>query len=474
MRKEEKIKILMVAAEVAPLAKVGGLGDVVGSLPKALSSSKCEVRLIMPKYPSIDEKQFGLKKIISKIPVCVSGKIESINIWQTNLPGTKIIVYLVESRKYFSDKNPYAGNNSEKFLFFSLAVMYALPLIPYLPHIIHCHDFHTAMIADVLKVENFYSPQYCDVKTLYTIHNLNFQGQSGIEVLKTGNLNKDLLKSLSVDAQNGDINFMVQGIINADAVNTVSPTYAKEIKASVYGAGLERIIRANSKKLSGIINGIDLDFFNPSKDPLIFQRYNHKKIKSKINNKIKLFKSLNIKAATNKPLVALVSRFSWQKGLDLITEDLLKVDANFIFLGTGDKKYELQLDILAKKFPEKATTLIRFDEKLAHQIYAAADIFLVPSRFEPCGLTQMIAMQYGAVPIVRATGGLADTVDSKVGFKFKEFNAKALRKILVKAINAYQKKPKEWRKLQINGMKKDFSWKNPAKEYLKLYYKLIK
>jgi starch synthase len=464
----------MAGAELAPLVKVGGLGDVVGSLPPALAKLGCDVRIIIPKYGNISEKHFKLKKVLNNIEIPTANKIEKINLWQTNLPGTRITIYLVEADKYFGDKNPYAGNNSEKFLFFSLAVMHLMPEIKFIPDVLHCHDFHVAMLIDLLKVENLYSGIFKNVKTLYTIHNLNFQGQTGIETLRTGNLNKDMLISLSVDAQNSDINYMVQGIISADLVNTVSPTYAKEIKTSVYGAGLERVIKQNQDKISGILNGIDMDFFNPAKDELIFRKYDLKNKILKIKNKKSLFNQLKINSDENEPLVALVSRFSWQKGLDLINENLLKLPARFVFLGTGEKKYEDNLKYLEKNNSDKFKVILAFDEKMAHQIYAASDIFLVPSRFEPCGLTQMIAMRYGAVPVVRATGGLADTVDKEVGFIFKKFEAKELEMTLAKALKIYKKRPEIWSKMQIQGMKRDFSWNKSAKEYVNLYNKMFR
>lgn len=472
--KEEKLKILMPAAEAAPLVKVGGLGDVVGSLPPALARLGCDVRIIIPKYGSIDERKYKLKKVLANIEIPTADKIEKINLCETKLPGQNVIVYLVEADKYFQDKNPYVGNNSEKFLFFSLAVMRVMPLINFIPDVIHCHDFHVAMITDLVKVENLYNTLFKNTRTLYTIHNLNHQGQTGIATLRTGNLNKDMLHSLSVDAQNNDINFMVQGIINADLVNTVSPAYAKEITTSIYGAGLEKVIKQNRGKFSGVLNGIDVEFFNPAKDKFIFKKYNLKTLKNKIINKTALQKKLGLEQAPNKAMIGIVTRFVWQKGLELITKDLLKLDCQFVFLGTGDKVYEEQLGKLAKEYAGSVSVKIGFDAALAQQIYAAADIFLMPSRFEPCGLGQMIAMRYGAVPLVRATGGLADTVDNKVGFKFKEFNTKVLYNTIERVLKIFYNKPKEWKKLQINGMKKDFSWNKPAREYLKLYNKITK
>ncbi len=290
--------------------------------------------------------------------------------------------------------------------------------------------------------------------------------------MSTANLNVNSLKPLAVDAQDGDINFMVQGILSADAVNTVSPTYAKEITTSTYGAGLEKIIKDNSNKISGIVNGIDVDFFNPAKDKNIYKKYSLTSLESKTVNKLKLQKELKLPEDKDIALVGFVSRLAWQKGLELITKTIGNLDCQFVFLGTGQKEYENQLKALAKKYPKKIKAKIMFDVGLAQKFYAASDIFLMPSRFEPCGLGQMIAMRYGTIPVARATGGLVDTINKKLGFTFKEFNKEALEKSLTEALNIYYKKPKKWLKMKRNCMKQDFSWNKSAKQYLKLYKKL--
>jgi starch synthase len=466
----KKIRVLMAAAEVAPFAKVGGLADVTGSLPPALNKIGCEAKIIMPKYGSIDEKKYGLKKIKSNIRIKTDGHFKSVNLWKSKLPGTKTDVYFIENKNFFGKKEIYFGNNAERFLFFSLSVLESLPCLDFEPDIIHCHDFHTALITDLIKAN---PEKWGKLKTVYTIHNLNYQGKSEIELLSTGNLTKDSLKSLTRDSQDGDINFMVQGIINADGVNTVSKTYAKEIATSTYGAGLERVIKANKNKISGIVNGIDVDFFNPKKDKFIKYRFGTLTLGRKRKNKLNLQKKLGLEVSADIPMAGLISRLAWQKGLELMTEDSYKLDCQFVFLGTGDKKYENQLKKFAKKYPRKVSANMMFDVGLAQEIYAASDIFLMPSRFEPCGLGQMIAMRYGALPIVRSTGGLADTVDSAVGFKFTKFEAKAFEAALKKAIKTFSDK-KKWNSMVKNAMKRDFSWKKSAGEYLKLYQKILR
>jgi len=478
---KKKIKILMASAEVAPFAKVGGLADVVGSLPPALKKLGVDVRLIMPLYGSINRKKYKLKKAYNDLEVPSGMRFIKVNIWRSKLPGTTVPIYFIDTPKFFKSKHIYVpGDNSKRFLFFSLATLYAAPVIAakagqvkFKPDIIHCQDSHVALVPNILKATNL---QFLKgVKTLYTIHNFQYQGKTKPAILSTGNLSKNSLKSLTVDAQDGDINFMVQGVLNADLINSVSKTYAHEITTSDYGAGLDNIIRKRKRDLFGIVNGIDINFFNPAKDQFIKQKYSTKSIGKKIINKIYLQKKLGLTKNKNIPLVGMITRLAWQKGIELITEKLIREsDCQFVFLGTGQKKYEAYLKKLARKYPDKVSGQIMFDIKLAQQIYAASDIFLMPSRFEPCGLGQMIAMRYGAVPVVRATGGLADTVNPQVGFSFKKFSAKALYRALQRAINIYYQQPKKWRALQISGMKKDFSWNKSAKEYLRLYKKLVK
>jgi starch synthase len=466
----------MAASEMAPLAKVGGLADVVGSLPPALINLGCDVRVAIPAYGSIDKKKIKAKKILSNNNIKSGKKNLKINLWQAKI--NNITVYLLDFPKYFKGKEIYRGGkkfysgeeDSERFLFFSLAVLQTLPEIKFQPDIIHSHDFHTALIPNLIKASK--NPFFKNIKTLYTIHNLNHQGKSETKILSTGNLKKNSSKFLSRDARDGDINFMVQGIVSSDLVNTVSPTYAEEIATSIYGAGIEKVIRQNQNKISGILNGIDVDFFDPAKDKFIKQNYTLKTLDKKIKNKLALQKQLGLKQDKNIPLAGLISRLAWQKGLELFTKEAAELPCQFVFLGTGEKKYENQLKKLAKIYPDKISAQIIFDIKLAQRIYASSDIFLMPSRFEPCGLGQMIAMRYGTIPLVRATGGLADTVDKKVGFSFSDFSSYAFIKTLEQALNTYYKKPEKWKKMQKNGMKKDFSWNKSAKEYLKLYEKL--
>ncbi len=460
----------MVSAEVNPLAKVGGLADVVQSLSSALKSKGYEVSIIMPKYGFIKKESNRLKKVKGGLKIKVGEKKEKVTIWQTSIKFSGVDVYLLENQKHFGKSKIYWGNESERFLFFSHAVLEILPFIGYKPDIIHCHDFHTALIPDLLRVTpDFY---YKNIKSLYTIHNLNYQGKSDIGVLSTGNLSKTSLRSLSQDARDGDINFIVQGIINADAVNTVSPTYAHEITTPEFGMGLDKVIKKNKNKIQGILNGIDTDYFNPATDNNIVANYTSRNIIKKKENKLALQKELGLTRDKDVPLVGFISRLIKQKGLELLGEDIKKLDCQFVILGTGQKKYEKQIKKWSQQDLKRISAQLKFDASLAQRIYAGVDIYLLPSLFEPCGLGQMIAMRYGAVPVVRATGGLKDTVDKKVGFSFNKISETALQRKLQQALNIYRQKPSQWKRLQKNGMNRDFSWQKSAQDYIDLYYEL--
>jgi len=471
----------MLAAEITPIAKVGGLGDVAGSLPQALYQLGADIRLCLPFYGSIDTKKYKVKKVAGEITIAINGKKNQASVWQTFLPGTRIPVYLIKNI-FFDCQEIYRGckimknnryvddaNDLERFSFFMQASLEAVKKIGFKPDIIHLNDWHTALVPQLIK-----SPEnkifFKNTKTIYTIHNLANQGITKENILKFANLDSGspLIKT---DSENGDINFMVQGILGADAVTTVSPTYAKEIMTAQTGAGLEKILKMRGNDLYGILNGVDTVFFNPLKDKLIKQNYSLKTLDKKVANKLFLQKKLGLPENKDIPMVGFIARFVWQKGIDLINGTFSGLKCQFVFLGTGDKKYEDSLKALAKKYPSQFSAQIKFDARLAQEIYAGSDIFIIPSRFEPCGLTQMIAMRYGAVPVVRSTGGLADTVDESVGFVFKKFTSRALYVAIKKAVDGHRNK-KKWRAMQVRGMKKNFSWESSAKKYLDIYKKL--
>ncbi len=462
-----KTKILFAAAECAPFAKVGGLADVTGSLPKALKEVGADISVILPYYGSISIDKKNRRCLRKGISISFNGKNETFNIWESHLPDSEVPILLVENKKYFGG-DIYSNKSSEfspeefeaaRFLFFSQAVAKTVLIEKF--KIIHCHDWHTSLIPFLLKKKK--------LKTLLTIHNLAYQG-----ILKA-----ELINRLLATKFKGFVNCMENGIRNADVITTVSPNYAKEILSPEFGFGLEKALNERKKHLFGIINGIDPSQFNPEIDPYITKNYSIKSIKDRAINKKNLqekcFKKSNIKT----PIIGMVTRIAEQKGFDLIENILprmMKKNVQIVILGKGVKKYENLLKSEAIKNPAKIFVKTKFDEEFAHKIYAGSDMFLMPSHFEPCGLGQMIAMEYGSVPIVRAVGGLKDTVipvekNKATGFVFKDYSPDALRIEIEKALHFFKKKD-VWSNIQKNGMAKDFTWKNSAESYMRLYKKI--
>lgn len=490
------MKVAFLSAEVAPLAKAGGLGDVAASLPKALYNLDIDVRIFMPFYGLINKHQYKCKLVASNVNIAIDNYNEKVSLWQTKLPGTSVCVYLIK-HKFFNSKNIYATSRKtvgdkytrahkdvERFSLFTQAALEACKVLNFKPNIVHAQDWHTALAADMIHTRNLSDNFFINTKILYTIHNLANQGITSPQIIRYAKVDPNF-PVVQADAKDGDINCMVQGIMSSDLINTVSPRYAVEILYHYQGAGLDNILRRRKKDLHGILNGVDYDIFNPKSDPYIKYRYTGVNSTNKKKNKLFLQKKIGWKTDANKCLVGLVSRLVWQKGIELIDQDLLhNTDCQFVILGTGQKEYENYLQKLAKRYPNKLKLYTFFDAPLAQQIYAASDMFLVPSRFEPCGLTQMIAMRYGSVPVVRRTGGLADTVKNygstpfsrkhATGFIFNKFSATALKQSLGKALKIYHEYPDKWAQLQKNCLQQDFSWDKSAKQYMLLYKKLLK
>ena len=467
------MKILFVASECTPIAKVGGLGDVIGSLPKALKELGVDVRIFLPKYQIIDFRKHKFELFAKTIVV----RGEKINIYQGLLPESEVPVYLLGNKKYFSENGVYFEKSAfvgslkeiERFLFFSQAILKIFPVIDWFPDIIHCHDWHTAIVPLLLKTES----RKLKDKTLLTIHNLANQGKwDGKDILDFLDLKGDEIEGLKIKDKDGSFNILQQGILNADLINTVSPTYAKEILTKEYGEGLEESLTKRKKELFGILNGIDYTFFNPEIDPNLKINYSQKDLERKIENKIHLQEILNLSKNPQIPLFGFIGRLTPQKGIDLIIKiipELVKINCQLVVLGVGVSDYEKKLLELSQKYPRNISVQIKFDPILAQKIYAGADIFLMPSKFEPCGLGQMIAMRYGTIPIGRETGGLANTIeDGKTGFLFKKYDAQSFSETINKIIRLYQDK-NGWKKLMKKAMRKDFSWQKSAKEYSKLY-----
>jgi len=471
------MKILFVASECSPIAKVGGLADVVGSLPKALKALRVDVSIILPFYKMIKIKKNNLRLVKKNISVVFEQKKQTFNLWRTFLPKSKVPLFLIENKKYFPGNYVYpeadaSSGGSEKeaarFLFLSVASIKIAKLMK--ANILHCQDWHTSLTPYLVKKEGY------KIKTLLTIHNLGYQG-----IYESKTVNK-LLGTVFPGKQ---VNCLKLGISTADFINTVSSSYAKEILTREYGAGLQKYLKKRKRHLIGIVNGLDYDFFNPETDSFLIKNYSWKNIEDKTYNKISLQKKCFKKANPEIPILGIVSRLADQKGFDLIKgifKNLMKENLQFILLGTGSPEYERFFEKASKEYKKKFYAKIAFDEELAHQIYGGTDIFLMPSAFEPCGLGQQIAMKYGTVPVVRAVGGIRDTVfpvkisGKKVkgtGFLFNRYSKKDLFNSIKKSLSFYNKKD-VWQKMQINGMKQDFSWKKSAKKYKSLYERMLK
>ncbi len=485
--KGKKIKILIAASEVVPFAKTGGLADVAGALPKALKKQGHDVRLVMPRYKGIDETKFGIKETGLEVNIDIALFGHKGAIKEAKYPGTDIPVYFIDNTEFFFRGELYRTpegeyhDNAERFMFFSRAVLEMIRIMDFKPDIIHCNDWHTGLIPVYLK--NLYGREkfYGEIKTLYSIHNIAYQGIYEKEKLSHAALPAGLFNPGELEFY-GKINYMKGGIVFSDAVNTVSERYKDEIQTPRFGYGLDGVLRGRKKDLYGILNGIDYDIWNPKTDTHLYINYDYGEMDNKDKLKKKLLEENGLKYHENVPLLGLVSRLDGQKGMDFIAavmDDMMRMNLQFIVLGTGEERYHKALLDHANSFPEKMAARIKFDNTLAHNIYAGSDIFLMPSHFEPCGLGQLISLRYGTIPVVRETGGLADTV-AQYNFKTKQGNgfvfsgydpADFLKAVRV-AADTYKNR-NVWRKLRERGMKLDFSWESAAEKYTGLYNKII-
>jgi len=474
----EKMNVLFIAAEAVPFAKVGGLADVAGALPKALRELGHDVRLMLPRYGSIRSDQFRFEKVGRPFPVPVGPGEERVHLVQTTT-NEGVPAYLIWDEKFFSQRERVYGfdDDPQRFAFFSRAVIAALHLLDWAPDVIHANDWHTAPVITWLNYEGRYLPEYRHLASLFTIHNLAYQGIAGRLILTFARM--DYVKHLEVEPP-GQVNWMAQGIANADLVTTVSPQYARDILGPEAGMGLEPLLRTRQEHLHGVLNGIDYDFWNPGSDPHLRQRFDLESLKLRAVNKAALQQEAHLPTRPDVPLIGLVSRLDYVKGADLLGPALelaMTEDIQVVLLGAGQPEYHQALETLQSHYPDKVRAFLKYDDPLARRIYAGCDIFLMPSRFEPCGLGQMIAMHYGAVPLVHRTGGLADTVvdyhqrpDNATGFVFDTFSAEALVGALRRALEVFRDRA-AWTALQARGMRADFSWKGSARKYAELYQK---
>ncbi len=478
-------KILFVASEGVPFIKTGGLADVVGSLPKCIDKEYFDVRVILPKYTCMKQEMKDKLSYVTHFYMDFHWKNEYVGVLYAEVDGVKY--YFIDNEMFFNGFKPYSDNalfEIEKYAFFSKAALSILPVIDFRPDIIHCHDWQTGLIPVYLK-ERFQGNEfYRGIKSIMTIHNLKFQGKWSIKEVQdiTGlpdyYFTPDKLEAFK------DANLLKGGLVFADAITTVSATYAEEIKTPFYGENLDGLLRARTNDLRGIVNGIDTDDFNPETDKNIEYKYNAMNFrKEKIKNKRALQAELGLEQDDKKFMIGIVSRLTDQKGFDLIAyimDELCQSNVQIVVLGTGEERYENMFRHFDWKYNNKVSANIYYSDALSHKIYAASDAFLMPSLFEPCGLSQLMSLRYGTVPIVRETGGLKDTVEpynefesTGTGFSFTNYNAHEMLGTIYYAEKIFYEKKREWNKIVDRAMAADFSWNVSAKKYQEMYDWLI-
>ena len=472
------MKVCFIAAEAAPFVKVGGLGDVIGSLPKALRELGVDARVILPLYSSIDRERFGLKYKAYQF-VDLGWRHSYCGIFETEVDG--VPCYFVDNEQYFNRDSIYGQiDDGERFAFFSKAALEILPALDFKPDVVNVNDWHTALSViylDVLKSRE--AEFYKDMKSVLSIHNIEFQGR--FNPYEMGNLFGLENKYFDALIYNGDVNLLKGAIQLADRVNTVSETYAREILDPYFSYGLDKILTVEQGKLRGILNGIDVDKFNPKTDPMIPVNYDLKTFEDKVQNKLAFQKEMDLEVNADIPLIGMVTRLTHQKGIDLIlqaSEEILKTGAQLVILGTGDAHYESALRSLEHYRHDRVRSILLFSNEISAKIYAASDLFLMPSKTEPCGLSQLISMRYGTVPVVHRVGGLRDTVIPFTGvegngFTFESFQAGDMMDAIYRAVTCFYQSPDEWKQIIKNNLQKDVSWEQSAKKYLDLYHEVV-
>ncbi|MBU0671708.1 MAG: glycogen synthase GlgA [Candidatus Margulisbacteria bacterium] len=463
------MKILIVSSEVVPFAKTGGLADVAGALPKALKELGHDIRVFMPRYKKVDPQKYGLRKMSEEI-------------WEGKIPDSEVTVYFYENEKYFGGRDELYQvkgvdyeDNLERFAAFCQATPRLLKALNWTPEIIHCNDWQSALIAAYVKLGS--EPIFSRTGVVYSIHNMGYLGLFPKEKLSATGLGWDQFSSDKLEFW-GKIALTKAGFVYADVINTVSQTYAKEIQTEEYGHGLNGLIRHRSQDVYGIVNGLDYDVWNPATDKNIPQRYSAGSLLGKAANKAALQKQNGLPQKKQTPVIGMITRLADQKGLDILAgalDEIMELKCQFVVLGAGDPQYHELLKQAKQKYPDYIGANLKFDAMLAQLIYAGSDMFLMPSRYEPCGLGQLISFKYGTVPIVRKTGGLADTVHDFIsktgegdGFVFQEYSSAALLDAVKRALAVYKKKAL-WKKLVEKVMDYDYSWGASAKHYEALY-----
>lgn len=483
----KKLKILYVSPEVAPFSKTGGLADVAGSLPLAIKQLGHDIRIITPLYKCTMEKKYGLTPLKKKIFVPVGSKIADATLYQGQLRDVPI--YFIRRDSFFNRKYLYGNlrgdysDNAARFIFFSRAVLETLKAIDFFPDIIHCNDWHTGLLPVYLRTIYKSAPSYSKIASLYSVHNVAYHGAFAESEFSLTCLPKNLFNPWGIEFW-GKINFLKGGILFSDMINTVSEKYSKEIQTEEYGFGLDGVFRDRKRELFGILNGVDYNEWNPATDRLIVANYCEKAFQGKRACKKNLLKEFDLQMSLDQPVIGIISRLTDQKGFDIIEKSMAKLMSlsmpiGIVILGTGDSLHQKLVKGLARKYPKRLSAKISFDNVMAHKIQAGSDLLLMPSKYEPCGLTQIYSLRYGTIPIVRATGGLDDTIknynpatEKGNGFKFSDHSAKVLIETVDRALQVF-KDTKKWNALMRSAMKEDFSWKVSAKKYEDLYYRAV-
>ena len=476
------MKVLFAASEAHPFIKTGGLGDVMGALPKSLIKLGVDVRVVIPKYKNIKDELKQKLQFVKWFTVSVGWRNQYCGVFQYQYKG--VTYYFIDNEYYFNRDGLYGYfDDGERFAFFNRAVLEFIKQIDWQPDLINCNDWQTGMVPVLLNLEYKKDEFYSKIKTVFSIHNLLFKGSFSPKILpELFGYDYMPLANGSVELD-GAVSFLKGGLNYCDQITTVSKTYAEEIKTPQYGEGLDGFLRSRSYYLMGIVNGIDYEEFNPQDDKFIFKNFNANSIDNKVQNKLALQRELGLPQKKDTPMIGLISRLTHQKGCDLIVnmiDRLLQKDIQLVILGTGDYWYEETFKNLQYRYPDKVSANIKFDNTLAHKIYAATDMFLMPSLFEPCGLGQLIALRYGSIPIVRETGGLKDTISpyNKYngvgnGFGFKNFNSNELMQIIEYALTIYDDKD-AWNNIIRQAMDSDNSWEKSAMQYKLLYEDVVK
>ncbi len=483
------MRVLVASSEMVPFAKTGGLADVIGALPKAMARQGHEVKSFIPLYNPAVLEDYKVHSFGTDLRVSVNGTRKEFKVDYIRERRLPLEYCFIDNGSYFKRPQLYRDDrtgqdytdNDERFSFFARAVLEAVKSIGWKPDVIHVHDWQAGMIPVYLKTLYVDDPFFASVRTVLTIHNLAYQGTFGRERFDRLDLPKELFFPASPFEFYGKVNFLKAAIAHSDHITTVSERYAQEIQTEEHGCGLEGVLREREKDITGILNGVDYTMWSPSRDKLIPYNYYSANLSGKKMNKVDLMNEAGLPLRDKHPLIGMISRLADQKGFDLISEiaeEIFDLDLQMIILGTGEEKYHELLEELEKRYPDKLKVYLTFDDRLAHWIEAASDMFLMPSHYEPCGLNQMYSLKYGTVPIVREVGGLADTVEDYdpetgggTGFVFKEYESALLLETIKRAVALYPKK-RRWTKIMKAGMRQDFSWDKAARKYARLFEEL--